>query len=81
LTRKTSEISFIFPAESNFEKTTNSQSFLFRENAIEPIFEEWDELTDEDKQTLIQGFEQPNAQGEYEEFWAAIAYFFNAYSP
>lgn len=38
-----------------------------------------DELTDEEKQKLIQGFEQPDADGRYEEFCAAIAYILNQY--
>ena len=76
------------PAQQKAAETTIERLGLnidklrsLREKAIEPIFEGLDELTDEDKQTLIQGFEEPNAQGQYEEFWAAIAYFFNAYSP
>ncbi len=38
-----------------------------------------DELTDEEKQKLIQGFEQPDANGRYDEFCAAIAYILNQY--
>lgn len=38
-----------------------------------------DELTDEDKQKLVQGFEQPDANGQYEEFCGAIAYILNQY--
>ncbi|HAA27510.1 MAG TPA: TIGR02646 family protein [Cyanobacteria bacterium UBA8553] len=38
-----------------------------------------DELTDEDRQKLIQGFEQPDADGRYEEFYGAIAYILNQY--
>jgi hypothetical protein len=36
-------------------------------------------LTEEEKQKLLQGFEQPNANGQYEEFCAAIAYILNQY--
>ncbi len=38
-----------------------------------------DELTDEEKQKLVQGFEQPDANGQYEEFCGAIAYILNQY--
>ena len=38
-----------------------------------------DELTDEEKQKLIQGFEQPDTDGRYDEFCAAIAYILNQY--
>lgn len=38
-----------------------------------------DELTDEEKEKLLQGFEQPDANGRYEEFCAAIAYILNQY--
>jgi uncharacterized protein (TIGR02646 family) len=38
-----------------------------------------DELTDEEKQKLVQGFEQPDANGQYQEFWGAIAYILNQY--
>jgi len=37
------------------------------------------ELTDEERQKLVQGFEQPDANGRYEEFCAAIAYILNQY--
>ena len=38
-----------------------------------------DELTDEEKQKLIQGFEQPDTDGRYDEFCAAIAYILQQY--
>lgn len=38
-----------------------------------------DDLTDEDRQKLVQGFEQPDADGRYEEFCGAIAYILNQY--
>jgi uncharacterized protein (TIGR02646 family) len=38
-----------------------------------------DELTDEEKQKLVQGFEQPDAKGQYQEFCGAIAYILNQY--
>lgn len=38
-----------------------------------------DELTDEERQKLIQGFEQPDAKGQYQEFWGAIAYILKQY--
>lgn len=36
-------------------------------------------LTEEEKQKLLQGFEQPDADGRYEEFCGAIAYILNQY--
>ncbi len=36
-------------------------------------------LTEEEKQKLLQGFEQPDANGQYEEFCAAIAYILYQY--
>ena len=36
-------------------------------------------LTEEEKQKLLQGFEQPDANGQYEEFCGAIAYILNQY--
>jgi len=38
-----------------------------------------DELTDEERQKLVQGFEQPDANGQYEEFCGAIAYILKQY--
>ena len=38
-----------------------------------------DKLTDEERQKLVQGFEQPDAKGQYQEFWGAIAYILNQY--
>jgi hypothetical protein len=38
-----------------------------------------DELTDEERQKLVQGFEQPDAKGQYQEFCGAIAYILNQY--
>ena len=38
-----------------------------------------DELTDEEKQKLVQGFDQPDANGQYQEFCGAIAYILNQY--
>lgn len=38
-----------------------------------------DELTDEERQKLLQGFGQPDANGQYEEFCAAIAYILKQY--
>ncbi len=38
-----------------------------------------DELTDEERQKLVQGFEQPDAKGQYQEFWGAIAYILKQY--
>ena len=36
-------------------------------------------LTEEEKQKLLQGFEQPDANGRYEEFCSAIAYILQLY--
>ena len=36
-------------------------------------------LTEEEKQKLLQGFEQPDANGQYQEFCGAIAYILNQY--
>lgn len=52
-----------------------------RRAAIEVILEDIDSLTDEEKQKLLQGFEQPDANGQYEEFCTAIAYILKAYYP
>ncbi len=38
-----------------------------------------DELTDEERQKLVQGFEQPDAKGQYQEFCGAIAYILKQY--
>lgn len=52
-----------------------------RRAAIEDILEVIDSLTDEEKQKLLLGFEQPDANGQYEEFCDAIAYILKAYYP
>jgi uncharacterized protein (TIGR02646 family) len=38
-----------------------------------------DKLTDEETQKLVQGFEQPDANGQYQKFCGAIAYILNQY--
>lgn len=48
-----------------------------REAAIKNLY--IDELTDEEKHKLLQAFEEPNADGQYEEFCAAIAYILKQY--
>jgi uncharacterized protein (TIGR02646 family) len=50
-----------------------------RSQAIEAIFEGFEELTDDEKQKLLQGFSQPDAQGYYEEFGTAITYLLQSY--
>ncbi|MFK0731221.1 MAG: retron system putative HNH endonuclease [Gloeotrichia echinulata GP01] len=45
-----------------------------RSQAIAAILEGFEELTEDERQRLFQAFCQPNAQGQYEEFCAAIAY-------
>ena len=52
-----------------------------REKAIKKLLADIDidELTDEERQKLVQGFEQPDANGQYEEFWGAIAYILKQY--
>jgi hypothetical protein len=45
-----------------------------RKEVIKNLLMDIDELTDEEKQKLVQGFEQPNANGQYQEFCAAITY-------
>ena len=57
-----------------------------RRAAIEVILEGMDKLTTQEekqkeKQKLLQGFEQPDANGQYEEFCAAIAYILKTYYP
>jgi uncharacterized protein (TIGR02646 family) len=48
-----------------------------REAAIKNLYV--DELTDEEKHKLLQAFEEPNSDGQYEEFCAAIAYILKQY--
>jgi uncharacterized protein (TIGR02646 family) len=50
-----------------------------RKEVINKLLADIDELTDEEKQKLIQGFEQPDANGRYDEFCAVIAYILNQY--
>ncbi len=52
-----------------------------REEVIKNLLADIDvfTLTDEEKQKLLHGFEQPNANGKYEEFCGAIAYILNQY--
>ena len=52
-----------------------------REEVIKNLLADIDvfTLTDEEKQKLLQGFEQPDANGRYEEFCAAIAYILQQY--
>lgn len=58
--------------ELNISKLTAN-----RRKAIEDILEVIDHLSDEDIKKLIQGFNQPNDKGEYEEFCVAIIYILN----
>ncbi len=50
-----------------------------RKEVIKNLLVDIDELTDEEKQKLIQGFEQPNANGQYQEFCGAIAFILKQY--
>ena len=50
-----------------------------RKKAIEDILDVVDILNDDEKIKLIDGFEQPNAKGEYEEFCSAIVYILRQY--
>ncbi len=50
-----------------------------RKEVIKNLLMDIDELTDEEKQKLVQGFEQPNANGQYQEFCGAIAYILKQY--
>lgn len=50
-----------------------------REKAFEGILDVIDTLDNDDIKKLIKGFEQTNAQGEYEEFCSAIAYVLKQY--
>ena len=52
-----------------------------RENVIKNLWADLDieELTNEDKQKLIQGFQQLDGNGQYQEFCFAIAYILNQY--
>ncbi|MEH2400614.1 retron system putative HNH endonuclease [Nostoc sp.] len=50
-----------------------------RSKAIEGILEGFEELTDGERQKLLHGFCQPNINGHYEEFCAAIIYLLNNY--
>jgi uncharacterized protein (TIGR02646 family) len=52
-----------------------------RKQAVRNLFADLniDELTEEEKQKLIQGFGQPDANGQYEEFCGAIAFILKQY--
>ncbi|MEH2001920.1 MAG: retron system putative HNH endonuclease [Nostoc sp.] len=50
-----------------------------RSDAIEGILEGFEELTEDDRQRLLQGFCQPDDNGQNEEFCAAIAYILKNY--
>lgn len=50
-----------------------------RQGAIEAILEDFELLNAEEKQQLIDGLDQTNASGEYEEFVAAIVYVIQQY--
>ncbi len=50
-----------------------------RQKALEGILDGIDPLNNNDIKTLIQGFQQTNQQGEYEEFCSAIAYVLRQY--
>ena len=52
-----------------------------RKKALEAILDDWESLTDEDKKTLMSGFEQRNSAGAYEPFCAAIIYMINQLLP
>lgn len=50
-----------------------------RKEVIKNLLADIDELTDEERLKLVQGFEEPDANGQYEEFCAAIAYILTQY--
>ena len=50
-----------------------------RRQVIQNLLADIDELTDEERLKLVQGFEQRDANGQYEEFCGAIAYILNQY--
>jgi hypothetical protein len=50
-----------------------------RRQVIQNLLADIDELTDEERLKLVQGFEQPDANGQYKEFCAAIAYILTQY--
>ncbi|WP_292775104.1 hypothetical protein [Nostoc sp. NMS9] len=50
-----------------------------RSDAIEGILEGFEELTEDDRQRLLQAFCQPDDNGRNEEFCAAIAYILKNY--
>ena len=50
-----------------------------REQAIEGILDVIDTLNNNEKRKLIDGFEQPNQNGEYEEFCSAIVHILKQY--
>lgn len=50
-----------------------------RKEVIKNLLADIDELTDEERLKLAQGFEQPDANGRYEEFCTAIAYILTQY--
>ena len=47
---------------------------VLRSQAIEGALEDFEELSNIEKEVLLQGFEQTNADGEYEEFCSTIVY-------
>jgi hypothetical protein len=50
-----------------------------RKEVIKNLLADIDELTDEERLKLVQGFEEPDANGQYEEFCAVIAYILTQY--
>ena len=52
---------------------------LIRSAAIDGALLAIEGLTDEEKLLFAQGYEKPNANGQYEEFCAAISYILNQY--
>ena len=56
-----------------------SQLRASRRKVIEDILADIDTLSSEEVQLLIEGFEQPNGNGEYEEFGSVIIYILKQY--
>lgn len=50
-----------------------------RKEVIKNLLADIDELTDEERLKLVQGFEEPDGNWQYEEFCAAIAYILTQY--
>ena len=68
-------------ASTTIEKLGLGASNLvrMRKNAIEVVLDDTEELTHEEIEQLIEGFQLPDASGHYQEFGSAIAYILREY--